>query len=92
MCIDYLDLNRVCPKDFYPLPNIDQFIYFTVGNENLSFMDAFLGYNQIRLKEEDQNDMAFITHKDMYAYKVVPFDVLNVAATFQQTVDTIFKP
>ena len=23
MCIDYSDLNRACPKDFYPLPNID---------------------------------------------------------------------
>ena len=24
MCIDYIDLNHVCPKDHYPLPEIDQ--------------------------------------------------------------------
>ncbi|XP_074323253.1 uncharacterized protein LOC141660188 [Apium graveolens] len=23
MCVDYSDVNRDCPKDFYPLPNID---------------------------------------------------------------------
>ena len=24
MCADFTDLNRACPKDFYPLPRIDQ--------------------------------------------------------------------
>ncbi|XP_074342778.1 uncharacterized protein LOC141680454 [Apium graveolens] len=23
MCVDYSDVNKACPKDFYPLPNID---------------------------------------------------------------------
>jgi len=22
MCVDYTDLNKVCPKDAYPLPNL----------------------------------------------------------------------
>jgi hypothetical protein len=26
MCVDYTDLNRVCPKDAYPLPNIDKLV------------------------------------------------------------------
>ncbi|XP_074356700.1 uncharacterized protein LOC141696460 [Apium graveolens] len=43
MCVDYSDVNRACPKDFYPLPNIDQLIDATAGNELLSFMDAFSG-------------------------------------------------
>ncbi|XP_074356013.1 uncharacterized protein LOC141695684 [Apium graveolens] len=41
MCVDYSDVNKACPKDFYPLPNIDQLIDSTAGNELLSFMDAF---------------------------------------------------
>ncbi|RDX70824.1 hypothetical protein CR513_49890, partial [Mucuna pruriens] len=24
MCTDYTDLNNVCPKDLYPLPNVDR--------------------------------------------------------------------
>ena len=23
MCVDYTDLNKACPRDAYPLPNID---------------------------------------------------------------------
>lgn len=43
--IDYTDLNKACPKDHYPLPNIDQLIDATSGHILLSFMDAFFGYN-----------------------------------------------
>lgn len=41
MCIDYSNFNRACPKDFYPLSNIDQLIDSTLGHKLLSFMDAF---------------------------------------------------
>ena len=92
MCIDYSDLNRACPKDFYPLPNIDQLIDATSGHELLSFMDAFAGYNQIKMASEDKNDTAFITHRGVFAYNVVPFGLLNAGATFQKTMDTIFEP
>ena len=26
MCIDFIDLNKVCLKDSYPLPNIDRLV------------------------------------------------------------------
>lgn len=66
VCIDYSNLNRACPKDFYPLPNIDQLIDSTRGHELISFMDAFSGYNQIKMTEEDQNDMTFIPNQSLY--------------------------
>ena len=45
MCVDFTDLNKVCPKDSYPLPRIDQLVDSTAGHRLLSFMDAFSGYN-----------------------------------------------
>ena len=45
MCVDFTDLNRVCPKDSFPLPRIDQLVDFTTGHKLLTFMDAFSGYN-----------------------------------------------
>jgi len=53
MCVDYTDLNRVCPKDTYPLPNIDKLIDNFSGYKILSFMDAYSGYNQIPIAEEN---------------------------------------
>jgi hypothetical protein len=48
MCIDFTALNKHCPKDYFPLPRIDQIIDSTAGCERLSFLDAYSGYNQIR--------------------------------------------
>ena len=53
MCVDFIDLNRACPKDSFPLPRIDQLVDSTAGHELFTFMDAFLGYNQIRINKED---------------------------------------
>ncbi|KAL0420885.1 UNVERIFIED_CONTAM: hypothetical protein Slati_3111400 [Sesamum latifolium] len=40
MYIDFRDLNKACPKDFYPLPRIDQLVDSTSGCELLSMMDV----------------------------------------------------
>ena len=53
MCVDFTDLNRAYPKDSYLLPRIDTLVDSTARHELLSFMDAFSGYNQIKMKEED---------------------------------------
>ena len=53
MCVDVTDLNNACLKDSFPLPRIDQLVDSMAGHELLTFMDAFLGYNQILMKEED---------------------------------------
>jgi hypothetical protein len=51
VCVDYASLNKHCPKDPFPLPRIDQIIDSTVGCARLSFLDAYSGYNQIKLKK-----------------------------------------
>ena len=47
MCVDFIDLNKACPKDSYPLPQVDVLVDSTARHQLLSFMDAFSGYNQI---------------------------------------------
>lgn len=49
LCVDFRDLNKVCPKDSYPLPRIDQLVDATSRHELLSFMDTYSGYNQIQM-------------------------------------------
>ena len=53
MCIDYTDLNRACPKDPFALPRIDQIIDSVAGCERLCFLDAYSGYQQIKMAVED---------------------------------------
>ena len=54
MCVDFMDLNKACPKDSYPLPQIDTLVDLTARQRLISFMDALSGYNQIKMNEEDQ--------------------------------------
>jgi hypothetical protein len=51
MCVYYTGLNKACPKVPYPLPRIDQIVDSTTGCDTLSFLDAYSGYHQIRMKE-----------------------------------------
>ena len=53
MCVDFTDLNRARLKDNYPLLQINALVDSTARHQLLSFMDAFSGYNQIKLNEAD---------------------------------------
>ena len=44
-CVDFRNLNKVCPKDEFSLPNMDLLIDSAAGNAMFSFMDGFSGYN-----------------------------------------------
>jgi len=60
MCVDYTNLNKACPRDAYPLPNIDRLVDGVAGNKVLSFLDAYSGYNHIPMATSDMNKTAFI--------------------------------
>ncbi|KAL0293627.1 UNVERIFIED_CONTAM: Transposon Ty3-G Gag-Pol polyprotein, partial [Sesamum angustifolium] len=45
MCIDFRDLNKAYPKNFYPLPKIDQLVDSRLDVNSLSTMDASQGYH-----------------------------------------------
>ncbi|KAI0495533.1 hypothetical protein KFK09_021834 [Dendrobium nobile] len=91
MCIDYTDLNKACPKDSFPLPRIDQLVDTTSGHQMLSFMDAYSGYNQIKMNPIDEEATAFQTDKGLYCYRVMPFGLKNAGATYQRLMNKIFK-
>ena len=82
MCIDFMDLNRACPKDNYPLLRIDTLVDSTARHELLSFMNAFSGYNQIKVNEEDQEKTSFVTSQGIFCYKVMPFELKNAGAMY----------
>jgi hypothetical protein len=90
MCVDYTGLNKACPKVPYPLPRIDQIVDSTAGCEILSFLDAYSGYHQIKMKESDQLATSFITPFGMYCYTTMPFGLRNAGATYQRCMNHVF--
>jgi hypothetical protein len=90
MCVDYTSLNKACPKVLFPLPHIDQIVDSTMGCETLSFLDAYFGYHQIKMKESDQLTTSFITPFGLYCYVTMPFGLRNAGATYQQCMQQVF--
>ncbi|GJU75073.1 reverse transcriptase domain-containing protein [Tanacetum coccineum] len=91
MCIDFKNLNSACPKDFYPLPEIDLKIEAVMGFPFKCFLDAYKGYHQIQMDEEDEEKTAFYTDQGTYCYTKMPFGLKNAGATYQRVVDSAFQ-
>ena len=45
VCVDFIDLNRACLKDPFPMLKIDQLVDATYEHPRMSFLDAFQGYH-----------------------------------------------
>jgi hypothetical protein len=63
----------------------------TAGCETLSFLDAYSGYHQIKMKESDQLATSFITPFGMYCYTTMPFGLRNAGATYQRCMNHVFR-
>ena len=90
MCVDFADLNKACPKDSYPLPRADVLVDSTAQHQLLSFINAFLGYNQIRMDEVDQEKTSFVTSQGLFCYKVMSFGLKNAGTAYQRLMNKMF--
>jgi hypothetical protein len=91
LCIDFRNLNIACTKDHYPLPKMETLLQRVTGSGMISMLDGFLGYNQIRIKEEDRHKTTFTTPWGTFEYLRMPFGLSNAGATFQRAMDYAFR-
>ena len=54
-------------------------------------MEAFSGYNQIKMVQEDEEHTTFILDKSLYYCKVISFGLKNARATYQRMVKKMFQ-
>jgi hypothetical protein len=88
--IDFHNLNKACPKDEFPLLNMDLLIDSAAGHAMFSFMDGFSGYNQIRMSTKNAEKTTFRTPIGNFYYPVMPFSLKNAGATYQRTMTVMF--
>nr|GEY92026.1 reverse transcriptase domain-containing protein [Tanacetum cinerariifolium] len=91
LCVDFMDLNKACPQDCYPLPEIDWKVESLYGYPFKCFLDAYKGYHQIQLAEADEEKTAFHTGHGVYCYTKMPFGLKNAGATYQRVMDKVFE-
>ena len=61
-----------------------------LGYELLNFIDALSRYNQIQIAPEDEKT-TFIIDQGLFYYRVMPFGLKNIGATYQCFTNKFFK-
>jgi hypothetical protein len=92
ICVDFRDLNRITPKDEYPMPIADMLNDSVLGNKMISFLDGNAGYNQIFMAEKDVSKTAFRCpgFVRLFEWVVMTFGLKNAGATYQRAMNLIF--
>ena len=88
-CVDYRKLNKVTKIETYPLPRVDEALRAFQGSQCFSVVDMQSGYWQIPLDEQSIPKTAFITHRGLYEYRVLPFGPVNAPGYFQRMMDEV---
>ncbi|GKF43333.1 reverse transcriptase domain-containing protein [Tanacetum coccineum] len=91
MSVDFTYLNKSCPNGCYPLPEIDWKIKSLCGYPFKCFLDAYKGYHQIQMVEEDKEKTVFHTSQGVFYYTKMSFGLKNAGATYQRIVDNAFE-
>jgi hypothetical protein len=84
MSIDFMDLNKACPKDEFSLPRIDSLVDATSTLELMSLLDCYSGYHQMWMKKEDEPNTSFITPSGTYCYLRMPEGLKNAGGSFSR--------
>ncbi len=87
---DYRKLNEMMIKNRYPLPLISELIDKLCGAKYFTKLDICFGYNNVRIKEGDEEKAAFRTNRGLYEPTIMFFRLTNSPATFQWMMNDIF--
>ncbi|CAF2097926.1 unnamed protein product, partial [Rotaria magnacalcarata] len=88
-CIDYRKLNAVTIRDAYPIPRIDDTLDALEEAKFISTIDLRSGYWQVQMGPKSQALTAFISHKGLYEFKIMPYGLMNAPVTFQRLMDIV---
>jgi hypothetical protein len=91
ICVDLKNLNDACLHDPFPTPFSDEVLENVGGQETHSFTDVLLGYQQIKIVQEDMYKTTFAMEWGRYQYRVMPFGLKNSFAGFSRVVVASFK-
>jgi len=91
MVQDYCHINQWTIKNGYPLPLIVDILDGVEKRKVFMKLDLRWGYNNVRIKEEDEWKAVFTTYIGAYEPTVMYFGLTNSSATFQTMMNDLFR-
>ena len=90
-CVDYQGLNKTTKIDRYPLSRIDKLLETFRTADWFTTLDLTSGYWQVEMNEAGKEKTAFIIHKGLYEFNVMPFGLCNAPRTFQRLMNFVLQ-
>ena len=76
-------------KDAYTLPRIDDSLRLLGNQQWFSTMDLASGYWQVAMSPDTKRKAAFVANEGLFQFRVIPFGLCNVTATFKRLMDRV---
>ena len=84
VCLDFRNLNKITLFDPEPMSQMEDIFSELSGSQYFSKFDFSKGYWQVAMKPEDKDLTTFVCHRGLFRFKVMPFGLINAAATFSR--------
>ena len=92
ICGDYkITINQACTADSYPLPKVDDLLANLAGGQYFSKLDLSQAYLPLPPDERSKEFVTVNTHRGLYRYNRLPFEVSSAPSIFQQTIENLLQ-
>ena len=91
LCVDMRRVNEAILRVKYLIPTIDEILTDVNGATVFSKLDLKLCFHQIELDVNSRHLTTFVTHKGLFRYKRLMFEVSSATEEYQKTVQQVLQ-
>ncbi len=86
LCVNYKKLNSITVLDPYPMADIDDILAKIGPSTWFSTVDMTKGYYAVPLEKSCRDYTTFVTPREAYRFKVLPFGLKNSGAVYAKLI------
>ena len=92
ICGDFcLTVNPLSKLDSYPIPKVEDLFAALGGGKLFSKIDLSQAYQQLPLDDESKQYVVINTHKRLFCYTRLPFDISSAPRIFLRVIESVLQ-